>query len=631
MYFRHNSFDLKFREPFGAVPTGSHVTLQVEAHDVTNIRLRTYYRKSERYFDMLPSDSPNLFTCSIALPSSSGLFWYDFRFNADGRSYTYGTQGDNMGGEGRIYESYPPSYQITLYDTTRTVPQWYTGGIMYQVFPDRFCKGDYPGSYHSNAMIHGNWDDSPHYFRKSDGSIAYWDFFGGNLQGIIDKLDYIQNLNVTILYINPIFESHSNHKYDTGDYSVIDPEFGDEALFKTLCAEAGKRGIHVILDGVFSHTGDDSRYFNKYGHYPGSGAYQGENSPYYNWYRFSRFPDKYESWWGIDSMPNIEELTPSYQNYIFRSEDSIIRKWTRAGASGWRLDVADELPDEFIAGLKEALVDEKDDAVLIGEVWEDASNKVAYDVQRKYFMGYELDAVMNYPFRETFINFFLGNLRARDAVRKMMSLYENYPRKQFMGNMNLIGSHDRIRILTVLGGASGYHLTESDKEQFTLSTYQYQLGVKRLKLLSLLQMTFPGVPCIYYGDEAGCQGFEDPFNRGTYPWGHEDQDLLAWYHTITTLRSNHPALSKGRWYPLSSMDDLFVYLRMYKEESILCLFNRSETEYMTYHHPMFDGVNGQDCFTHIHETLDGITIAPLSAKIIMLMESSTVLLKHFDI
>ena len=239
-----------------------------------------------------------------------------------------------MGGEGRIYETSPPSFQITLYDDCRKVPEWYTDGIMYQIFPDRFAKGkDIAPEYFPNSLIHGSWNDSPHYFRREDGAIAYWDYFGGNLAGITEKLNYLKQFHVTILYLNPIFEANSNHKYNTADYSRIAREFGDESSFKTLCREAKKRGMHIILDGVFSHTGDDSIYFNKYGHYPGTGAYQSKDSPYYSWYRFSDYPDEYESWWGIGNMPNVEELDPAYQAYIFGDDNAIVRKWTRAGAS----------------------------------------------------------------------------------------------------------------------------------------------------------------------------------------------------------------------------------------------------------------------------------------------------------
>ncbi|MEG0075987.1 MAG: glycoside hydrolase family 13 protein [Eubacterium sp.] len=622
MKFIHNSWDLTYREPFGALPMGSKVSLKVKASNATNIKLRTYYRSHERFFDMFPTDEPNIYQCNITLPNQPDILWYDFCFTYEEKIYRYGTKNDNLGGEGHIYETYPSSFQITLYDPKRKTPSWYKEGIMYQIFPDRFNKGEketFDPIYPKKSLIHGRWDESPHYFRGKQGNIEYWDFFGGNLQGIIEKLDYLKSLNITILYLNPIFESHSNHKYDTADYYHISPEFGTTALFEELCQKAKKRGIRVILDGVFSHTGDDSIYFNKYNHYPNTGAYQSKDSPYYNWYRFNDYPDEYESWWGVKSMPNIEEHTPSYQDFIFRSENSVIRHWLKAGASGWRLDVADELPDDFIVGLKEALVKEKSDAVLIGEVWEDASRKIAYSVMRQYFSGYELDAVMNYPFRDAFIAFIIGAKTSSETARLMMSLYENYPRDQFMGNMNLIGSHDRTRILTILSDAPSFN-KDSKKERYRLSPQQYELAKKKLKLLSLIQMTFPGVPCIYYGDEAGNQGYEDPYNRGTYPWGHEDQELLNWYKKITQLRTDHKAFQKGAWYPLPSEDNIFVFMRYYKEDYNLCLFNRSINTVHPFNHDSLKNCIGKNLFTDAIENLDSIILEPLSFKIFKIIK-----------
>lgn len=631
MYFKHNSFDLNFREPFGARPIGSRVLLTVETQDVMNIRLRTFFDGKERIFDMLPTDRENRFSCTVQLPNQPGLFWYDFIFDAYGKTYRYGTR-DQYGGEGRVYEEMPPSYQITLYDKDRSVPKWYKEGIMYQIFPDRFYKSDaYKPTYFKNSMVHGNWNDTPHYFRNKDGSIAYWDYFGGNLDGITEKLDYLKELNITILYLNPIFEAISNHKYNTADYKKISPDFGDEAAFKRLCAEAKKRGMRVILDGVFSHTGDDSKYFNKYDHFDSVGAYQSKDSSYYSWYRFSKYPDEYESWWGIGNMPNVDELNKDYQNYIFKDDDSVIRKWTRAGASGWRLDVADELPDTFIKNLKSALMEESEDNVLIGEVWENASNKVAYGVHRQYFMGHELDAVMNYPFRQAFLDYLLYHISGQEANRQMMSLYECYPPGQFMGNMNLIGSHDRARVLTLLAGVSGDGMSESQKEGFRLNPDQRAIAIKRLKLLSLIQMTFPGVPCIYYGDEAGMEGFEDPFNRGPYPWGHENKELLGWYRTITTLRTESLTLKRGYYYPLATDDaDLLGYLRIYKHEAILCLFNRSDKAYKTYQNPALKGHQGYEMLKNVREKLDGITLEPLSAHIYKLQRRASDLFNQDD-
>ncbi|MCH4106469.1 MAG: glycoside hydrolase family 13 protein [Pseudoramibacter sp.] len=567
------------------------------------------------------------------MPNQPGLLWYHFQFEAYNHQYQYGTQSDHLGGEGEIYDRRDdvPSYQITLFDEGRTVPEWYKNGIMYQIFPDRFAKPQNPTyhpQYFPSSMIHGNWNDTPHYFRNADGSIEYWDYFGGTLEGIIEKLDYLKTLHVSILYLNPIFEANSNHKYNTADYKKIAREFGNEEIFKRLCAEAQKRSIRIILDGVFNHTGDDSIYFNKYGRFDSLGAYQSKDSPYYNWYRFSHYPDQYDSWWGIGNMPDVEENNPDYRNYIFNSENSVINKWTQDGASGWRLDVADELPDDFIADLKSALMKKNEDAVLIGEVWENASNKISYGVQRQYFMGHELDGVMNYPFRQTFIDFLLYHISSKTAVRQMMSLYETYPKEQFMSNMNLIDSHDRPRALTVLAGVDDQQMTDSEKEHFRLKPEQRALAVKRLKLLSLIQMTFPGIPCIYYGDEAGCEGFGDPYNRGTYPWGNEDRELLKWYEAITTLRAKSKTLAHGIWYPIKTTDDLLAYLRVYKQTVILCLFNRSDHAFVTLKHNLFRNVIGREMLLHTWEKLDGITVKPLSAKIYRLQITASKLFQN---
>ncbi|MDO4288402.1 MAG: glycoside hydrolase family 13 protein [Eubacterium sp.] len=622
MNFRYNSWDLRFKEPFGAIPAGSAVTIRVHSTNTENIRLRTFFDGQEQFYPMLPAGDPGMHTCTLTLPETPGILWYDFSFDYQGRTYRYGTHSDGFGGDGQIYEAYPPSYQITLYKETRKLPRWYTDGIMYQIFPDRFFRGSHPNfspSYPKNSLMHGNWSDSPHYFRNDKGEIQYWDFFGGNLAGIIEKLDYLKSLRISILYLNPIFLSGSNHKYDTADYRRISPEFGDEALFKELCQEAKKRGISVILDGVFSHTGDDSVYFNKYGTFDSLGAAQSPESPYYPWYRFEHYPDDYECWWGVKSMPNVEEMNPDYQNFIYGDADSVIRHWIAAGASGWRLDVADELPDPFIAGIKAALLKEREDTVLIGEVWEDASRKIAYDKLREYFWGDELDAVMNYPFRQAFIDYFLGNKNSQETAQMMMSLYENYPRDAFRGSMNLIGSHDRRRILTVLGEAPELH-TEAEKENFRLTEDKRSLAVKRLKLLSLIQMTFPGVPCIYYGDEAGLEGYEDPYNRGAYPWGNEDHELLAWYKKITALRADHLAFARGLWYPLKSQDDVFAYIREYKKISCLCLFNRHSQKTYTFEHPSLAGKTATDLLKNESFTIGSIDIAPLSAMILRINE-----------
>ena len=192
------------------------------------------------------------------------------------------------------------------------------------------------------------------------------DFFGGNLDGVRKKLPYLKELGITAIYLNPIFTAYSNHKYDTGDYESIDPMFGDNGLFECLCKEAEERGIRVILDGVFNHTGSDSKYFNKDGTYPTVGAYQSEDSPYFGWYKFTKHPDEYECWWGIKTLPAVNENEPSFVDYSLTAPDAIIKKWLHLGASGWRLDVADELPSEFIKTMRREVKSAKEDAVIIG-------------------------------------------------------------------------------------------------------------------------------------------------------------------------------------------------------------------------------------------------------------------------
>jgi 4-alpha-glucanotransferase len=615
MNFIHNSWDLEYRAPFGALPVGSTITLRISGRDLKNVQLRTLFDETETFYPMKPAADSDFWEIELNIPATTGILWYDFKFQVGSCTYTYGTKGNRLGGEGQIYKDIPPSYQVTIYEPKRITPAWYKEGIMYQIFPDRFNRGaDFSlDNFPRKVLIHPNWSDSPHYFKNDSGHIEYWDFFGGTLDGITEKLDYLQSLNVSILYLNPIFKSRSNHRYDTADYMTIDPILGTMKSFEKLLAACKERNIHVILDGVFNHTGDDSIYFNRYGHYPGLGAYQSPESPYYDWYTFDHYPIKYDCWWGIDAMPNLSEMNPSFQSFIYKDDDSVVRHWTRTGISGWRLDVADELPDPFIEGLKVAMLEENPDSVLIGEVWEDASRKVAYNQLRTYFSGFELDAVMNYPFRETFISFVMGKISAKTAVLIMMSLYENYPREQFMGNMNLIGSHDRCRVLTMLGETDEH----VDHERCRLTKDQYALAKKRLKMLSLIQMTFPGVPCIYYGDEAGVQGFEDPYNRATYPWGREDVELLEWYQLITKIRADNPVFQNGSWKAHESSDDLFVFERRDAKTCCLCLFNRSLKAVHLFQNDDFDDLTGVELISGENVSMqEPVILQPLSYAII---------------
>ena len=394
-----------------------------------------------------------------------------------------------------------------------------------------------------DRTVHENWQDTPEFRPDERGEIRNRDFFGGDLAGIISKLDYLKSLGVTTLYLNPIFEAASNHRYNTADYMAIDPMLGTAEDFRALCREAHARGMRVLLDGVFNHTGSASRYFNADGFYPELGAAQSKDSPYYNWYHFTHWPDSYDAWWGIKTLPAVEENQASYRDFIIRSEDSVVRHWLRCGADGWRLDVADELPDDFIAELRQAMDAEKPDCLLLGEVWEDGSNKIAYDRRRKYLLGRETHGLMNYPFRTAALDWLCGG-NAAAFWESMEQLRENYPSPAFYSAMNFLSTHDTPRILTLLGGEP----TSADKAERAaarLSPAGRELARRRLMLGALLLYAFPGSPTVYYGDEVGMEGYEDPLNRRTFPWGAEDEELLRWYRKLGQLRGGRPSLQRG--------------------------------------------------------------------------------------
>ncbi|MDT8903076.1 4-alpha-glucanotransferase [Anaeroselena agilis] len=590
----HDSHTALFRRPFGAVACGTVIDLSLAVaadRRVDAVLLRTWREGSgEELIPMTPrdeADGERHYRTALAAPGEPGLVWYYFVVRAGEEEHYYGNNERQLGGPGAVYSSPPPSFQITVHLPGAAAPAWYKNAVVYQIFVDRFYNGN-PGGRVKNAkpgsLIHACWRDDPVYVREREtGAILAYDFFGGNLAGVMAKLTYLKDLGVSALYFNPVFEAVSNHKYDTADYTSIDAMFGDNDLFRELCVRADDLGMAVILDGVFSHTGSDSIYFNKEGRYPGPGAYQSTASAYYPWYRFRRHPDDYESWWGVDALPAVDELEPSYQDFIARGEDSVVRRWLRLGAKGWRLDVADELPDEFIRTLRRAAKETDPEAVIIGEVWEDASRKVSYGELRGYFRGDELDAATNYPFRRAAIDFLLGRQDAEATKQTLYSLYENYPRENFLAALNLIGSHDVPRILTLLGGyEEPEHVAFSEQRRQRLGPGERELAVRRLKLLALWQMTFPGVPCVYYGDEAGLEGYAEPLNRRTFPWGREDAGLTAWYRRVIAVRNRYPVLQGGGWLPLAPDPDAFGYIRWQEGDQppdadiAVVLLNRSE-------------------------------------------------------
>ena len=455
-------------------------------------------------------------------PEQSGLYFY--RFEIDTWRGTLGIT-SRFGGESGIDEFGAPEgecWQLTVFESQYQIPDWLSGGIMYQIFPDRFYRsGTTKYNVPQDRYLHQRWGSQPEWRPNHQGEITNSDYFGGDLEGIIQKLDYLQSLGITCIYLNPIFEAHSNHRYDTADYTKVDPLLGTKEDFKRLCKEANKRGMHIMLDGVFNHTGSDSIYFNRKGRYQTLGAYQSQESPYYDWYQFYQWPEQYACWWNFETLPNVNETNETYNAYI-NGTDGVIQTWLKAGADGWRLDVADELPDLFLDDITKAAKQVKPTSMILGEVWEDASNKMAYGQRRRYLLGKQLDSVMNYPFREAIIGFLTGKNPA-EMMELIMTVLEHYPPSAIHLLMNHIGTHDTERILTVLGGEP---LNGRDREwqsKTKLSQEQRSKGLALLKLASLMQYTLPGIPCVYYGDEAGMEGYRDPFNRVCFPWGHEMQ------------------------------------------------------------------------------------------------------------
>ncbi len=553
----HNSHELYFRSVFGAVPTEGTVILRLRAakNKEENWQASVRLWQSNAGETIVPMIwEGDVFKVVLTMPEKGCLLWYYFIVQYDGQTVYYGNNDEKLGGPGCIAYQEPPAYQITVYDKHGKSPDWFKHAIVYQIFPDRFCRGENTTATlrgKKGAVIHSDWDDLPEYWKRPEtGEIRYYDFFGGNLAGIREKFAYLKSLGVTAVYLNPIFESSSNHRYGTANYHRIDPFLGTNEEFAEFCRAAKEEGIAVILDGVFSHTGADSIYFNRFGNYDSIGAYQSENSPYYNWFRFTNYPCSYESWWGIADLPNVEETEPSYMDFIINDANSVLRYWLRQGIKGWRLDVIDELPVKFLRHFYKTLKEEDPDAVLIGEVWEDASNKISYDEQREYLCGYDIDSAMNYVLRASIVDFIIGRKDGRRVAAEVTHLIENYPAEYFYAMLNLISSHDIERILTVLS-ANGETPTYSAAE----------VGKKRLCLLLTWQMTVPGAPCIYYGDEAGVLGGKDPDNRRTFPWGHEDQEILGWTKELAALRRRHDALQTGRFIPLYADGDVIAYAR----------------------------------------------------------------------
>ena len=499
-----------------------------------------------------------------------GLYYYTFSLGKDG-FISCGEQ------ETGYVTNRPYGFLLTVYSQDYSTPDWFKGGVMYQIFPDRFCKkGAMPDI---NGRIQRKWGEEPYFRPDNNGKVLNNDFFGGNFKGIESKLPYLKKLGVTTLYLNPIFEAGSNHRYDTSDYMHVDPYLGTEQDFVSLVETAKKKGIHLILDGVFNHTGDDSVYFNKYGHYSSVGAYQSKDSPYYSWYCFKNYPDKYESWWGIDILPAVNEHSEAYQNFIF-GNGGVLKKWLSLGIGGYRLDVADELPDFFLKKLRDSVKESNPNAIIIGEVWEDASNKIAYAKRREYLQGHELDSVMNYPGKDAIIGFIQSG-NAGNLLHTVRMLINHYPKQTIDCLMNILGTHDTPRILTVLGGIYCNNKEEMSQKWALLSQKSKENAINKLKMAVVLQYTLPGVPCVYYGDENAMEGHVDPFCRRCYDWDNQNKELIEFYGILGKIRNDYREIFKDGDFIEIRVEDGLMYFKRENDHGELFVFaNNSSKRYL---------------------------------------------------
>ena len=613
----HASRLLKYRSPFGAMPEGGTVNLVFECvKDATEVTLcYTYGLYSFSYHEEPMAKWNGMYRVELMVPDESGLLFYWFRFvDGEGTVQYYVADGDTRYGEGRLSsepphvgpdeDKYPYAFQITIYDKNFRTPDRIKGAMIYQVFPDRFARDDHfsfenmvNASDRTERVYHRDWYEDVDIYGKPETGYLACDFYGGSLKGIAQKIDYIKSLGINILYLNPIFEARSSHRYDTADYMQVDPILGGNGAFEELVRACDEHGIKIILDGVFSHTGADSRYFNKFDRYDGTGAYksflESIESPYRSWYNFWRNEDGdpcYDSWWGFPDLPNVNEDDLSYRKFIF-GEDGVVKTWLGRGAGGFRLDVSDELPDSFIRQMRKTVKrNSNGEGIVIGEVWEDASCKCSYGSYRDFMFGNTHDSVMGYTFRHIILDFLCGYISAEVMDSRLEGFRERYPAEAYYSIMNLVSSHDVPRIMTMLSKPEDSGSREIQKEM-KVSAAHYNDCARLSRIAYAMQIGYIGACCLYYGDEILMEGYKDPFNRRTYPWGRltgRQEENLSYIRRLARLRNDNGCLKTGYYKTLLAKGDVFSCLRYlqdgkdffgkesYGSERIVLLVNRGD-------------------------------------------------------
>lgn len=571
-----NSLDSTYKTPRGAVRTGEPLRLALTIPEHYGfVEPRLVLTKDggdpvEYRMDFKGCvEGVNHFRLSLTL-DEAGLYFYYFDLYSDFRKLYRGELGEAV-----LSWTAGACWQLTVYEADFATPKALRGGVMYQIFPDRFFEGrPHPVMPFADRVYRANKQGEPYFWPNEQGGQLNLDYFGGDFEGIRKKLGYLQELGVTWIYLNPIFEAHANHRYNTADYLNADPLLGTNEEFTRLCREARKRGIRIILDGVFSHTGSDSLYFNREGRYGQGGAYHDPNSPYRSWYDFDKkYPCGYRSWWGFDTLPEVREDDPAYQQFIC-GKGGVIDTWLSRGASGFRLDVADELPDDFIESIRKAVKAHGPDCYLLGEVWEDATTKEAYGVRRTYLLGKGLDGVMNYPFRNAILSFLRGG-SALSSAEQLTAICEHYPAPALHALMNHLGTHDTERILTALEDEPAEGRDRYWQSGRRLPKPKYDHGIRLVRLAYAMLFTLPGVPCIYYGDEVGMQGYRDPFNRAYYDWDSGENRIKPLLRQLAKLRKECDAFWEGDFRVTRADGGLLQYRRTGPTETAEIAINRT--------------------------------------------------------
>lgn len=574
-----DSLQTRFKMPTGCIKVGEKVSFRVkipkhEAPYEVRIVFEEFF--SDRAFSEEMSriweDNEGIVFETEGNFGEKNIYRYHFSFKSYGRNKFIKKKAGSF--EGQIQENSEGfSWQLTVYEPVTTNANMQEG-VMYQIFPDRFAK-ETTVKNPPEDRIYRVWEGKPFWKENLIGK----DFFAGNLQGIIHKLKYLKSLGVTTLYLNPIWIAHSNHRYDPADYKKVDPLLGTEEDFKELIEKAHNAGMIVIIDTVLNHTGADSIYFNRYDRYPVVGAFNSKESEFFSWYYFSEHPEKYESWWGFIEHPKVNQESPSFQEYMF-GKDGVIDYWYSLGVDGLRLDVPDELPNFTLNSIYNCSKRNKEDVVIIGEVWEDASNKANYGHRMEYLLGQELTSVMNYPVKDAILAYIrYGSFWAEHLKETLESIFlENYPREIAWSLMNFVSSHDTVRAITKL---AGHEVGENDREwqerHDSLSREEYILGRERLMLSYLLLYFLPGIPSIYYGDEVGLQGQKDPFNRKTYPWKRRDKKLLKFFKSLGSFRTAEKDFFKEADFAVSYIDEEICILeRKDNQRQLFLVVNRSD-------------------------------------------------------